>query len=340
MGFKMKGAPYTSGGPKNMQNVLAGKDPAQVPAKRKGAKNYGQEAETQGPLAMDPNYNGEPGVQKEDFKQFSSKGPLAHKGGHKAKAITASESRKNFETDQYRKGVGRIKEGGDSRKNKISTRTGRDKVVGSAGNKLVRGKRGSSKTVVVEKSVNKLTPKKQITKKIDKKNITKDLKSKGPLATKEERVAKRATKKAARQKGRKERGGSRVGNAIRGVGKTINKVANSKVGKIAVGTYKTVKAAKSGNIKGALVEGKKVATELATKSKGAKYHGKMHTDEEDKKRKEGKYLPKNKRTGPGGESKSKKTTVMTQKGGPSKPKKKSNKSKPKKFDPTKKSLKY
>ena len=395
MGFKMKGAPYTSGGPRNMQTVLAGKDPAQVPAKRKGAKSYGQEAETQGPLAMDPNYNGEPGVQKEDFKQFSSKGPLAHKeghpskkerqekraseklkrqenratnkakrqakratnktervakrnkkltnrqeviklkgkqaleggdknktaslrkiannltrrlnkkrnkieptpgykpqggmmmkgpkahkGGHKAKAITVSESRKNFETDQYRKGVGRIKEGGDSRENKISTRTGRDKVVGSAGNKLVRGKRGSSKTVVIEKSVNKLTPKKQITKKIDKKNITKDLKSKGPLATKEERVARRATKKAARVARRKEKGGSRVGNAIRSVGKTVNKVANSKVGKIAVGTYKTVKAAKSGNIKGALLEGKKVATELATKSnksKGAKMHeGKPH----------------------------------------------------------------
>lgn len=239
MGFKMKGAPYTSGGPKNMQNVLAGKDPAQLPAKRKGAKNYGQEAETQGPLAMDPNYNGEPGVQKEDFKQFSSK---------------------------------------------------------------------------------------------------------GPKATKEERVAKRATKKAARVARRKEKGGSRVGNALRTVGKTVNKVANSKVGKIAVGTYKTVKAAKSGNIKGALVEGKKVASELATKSnksKGAKMHKKGH----------------NEKIGPGGESKSKKTTVMTQKGGPSKPgkkpgttmmervgekitKKKSNKSKTKKFDPTKKSLKY
>jgi len=251
----MKGAPYTSGGPKNMQNVLAGKDPAQVPAKRKGAKNYGQEAETQGPLAMDPNYNGEPGVQKEDFKQFSSKGPKAHKEGHKSLAITASESRKNFKTNQYRKGIGRIKEGGDSRKDKISTRTGRDKVVGSAGNKLVRSKRGSSKTVVVEKSVNKLTPKKQITKKIDKKNITKDL-----------------------------------------------------------------------------------------KSKGAKMHKKGH----------------NEKIGPGGESKSKKTTVITQKGGPSKPgkkpgttrmervgekidnymKRKSNKSKTKKFDPTKKPLKY
>ena len=108
---------------------------------------------------MDPNYNGEPGVQKEDFKQFSSKGPKAHKEGHKSLAITASESRKNFKTNQYRKGIGRIKEGGDSRKDKISTRTGRDKVVGSAGNKLVRSKRGSSKTVVVEKSVNKLTPK-------------------------------------------------------------------------------------------------------------------------------------------------------------------------------------
>ena len=90
MGFKMKGAPYTSGGAKNINTVLAGKDSAQVPAKRKGTKMYKDEGpmmykdegpmmyESGGPKEMDPMHNGEPGVQQEDFKQFSSKGAKYH----------------------------------------------------------------------------------------------------------------------------------------------------------------------------------------------------------------------------------------------------------------------
>ena len=86
---------------------------------------------------------------------------LLRQGTKKKKKVnTGADSAKNFKTSQYRKGVDRIKEGGDSRFRKISTRTGRDKVAGSGGNKLVRSKKGGSTTVVGEKSVKALTPKK------------------------------------------------------------------------------------------------------------------------------------------------------------------------------------
>jgi len=160
-------------GAKNMSNVLAGKDPAQGPRMYdEGPMMYDKE----GPKKMDPMHNGEPGVQKEDFKQFSS--------------------------------------------------------------------------------------------------------SKGPLATKEERKAKRKAR-------RKEKGGSRVGNAIRKVKKTVDKVKttvdkvkNSKVGKVAVGTYKTIKAVKRGDIKSAIKSGSEVVNEISNKktnkSKGTKMHKKAH----------------------------------------------------------------
>ena len=105
---------------------------------------------------------GGPVIDKESpMKNMYGDAPLEVGDEKKKKKVnTVADSAKNFKTSQYRKGVDRIKEGGDSRFRKISTRTGRDKVAGSGGNKLVRSKKGGSTTVVVEKSVNALTPKK------------------------------------------------------------------------------------------------------------------------------------------------------------------------------------
>ena len=69
--------------PKNMENVLAGKDAAQ------GPMMYDKDS----PKAMDEMHNGKPGVQQEDFKQFSgsggskSKGPKSHKTTKNGKVI-------------------------------------------------------------------------------------------------------------------------------------------------------------------------------------------------------------------------------------------------------------
>ena len=69
--------------PKNMENVLAGKDAAQ------GPMMYDKDS----PKAMDEMHNGKPGVQQEDFKQFSGSGGSKSKGPHAEKEFTLNSGK-------------------------------------------------------------------------------------------------------------------------------------------------------------------------------------------------------------------------------------------------------
>ena len=83
-------------------------------------------------------------------------------------------------------------------------------------------------------------------------------KKKSPLNNKEERRAKRA-------KRREETGGTRIGNAIRKGKEVVDKVKNSKVGKVASGIVKTVSNVKSGRIGAAIESGKQTISDAKKK---------------------------------------------------------------------------
>lgn len=89
MAFKLK---HT-----NVQNML-GTGPKMY--KEEGPAMYADEPS--GPKAMDEMHNGKPGVQQEDFKQFSkgakSMGPKGHVKGHETTQVY-----ENMHEDTYRK---------------------------------------------------------------------------------------------------------------------------------------------------------------------------------------------------------------------------------------------
>lgn len=83
MAFKLK---HT-----NVQNML-GKEPSEGPKMYKEERPAMYADETSGgPKAMDEMHNGKPGVQQEDFKQFSkgakSMGPKGHVKGHETTQV-------------------------------------------------------------------------------------------------------------------------------------------------------------------------------------------------------------------------------------------------------------
>lgn len=107
------------------------------------------------------------------------------------------------------------------------------------------------------KNVGKRVAKAVVTKKIQQK-IKPKIKSSPFNKTKEERKAKRA-------KRREETGGTRVGNAIRKGKEVVEKVKNSKVGKVASGIVETVSNVKKGKIAAAIKSGKQTVADAKEK---------------------------------------------------------------------------
>ena len=202
MAFKMKGSPF-----QQMESNAQ---------QRKNLMNDNPvDSKASALNKMDPMHNGEPGVQKEDFEQFSS--PM----------------------NQGEKKIPFIK-----KKNVIRTPRSKKKITKSK----LEEERNTRKQNFREEN--------QITAKSLRPKDGK--KKKSPLNNKEERKAKRA-------KRREETGGTRIGNAIRKGKEVVDKVKNSKVGKVASGIVKTVSNVKSGRIGAAIESGKQTISDAKKK---------------------------------------------------------------------------
>tara|TARA_R110001592_G_scaffold249450_1_gene511948 strand:+ start:1128 stop:2042 length:915 start_codon:yes stop_codon:yes gene_type:complete len=291
MAFKMKGSPF-----QQMESNAQ---------QRKNLMNDNPvDSKASALNKMDPMHNGEPGVQKEDFEQFSSPMNQGYTDRYNKKGESQSDildkrttNRNNYVINKHNK-TNFTSEGTlASSKRKIanydklqkksqdsinSVNINIDKKIAKLKNtpKDSPMNQGEKKIPFIKKKNTTRTPrsKKKITKsKLEeerntrKQNFRKEneitvkslgpkdgKKKKSPLNNKEERKAERA-------KRREETGGTRIGNAIRKGKEVVDKVKNSKVGKVASGIVKTVSNVKSGRIGAAIESGKQTISDAKKK---------------------------------------------------------------------------
>ena len=225
---------------------------------------------------------------KVDFDTTSAEGEGAsRKTTKKTSYVSVKKKKKDSPMNQggrkgkkARKTLKQIEEMQDKRETKIRVNSKVSRIVdeGVVSNKEKRKRRKLAKTmkqvkdsspmnqgkkkipfIKPKRKISPTTPKaKSMKQRIAEGKQKDDAKKKTPLNNKEERKAKRA-------KRREETGGTRIGNAIRKGKEVVDKVKNSKVGKVASGIVKTVSNVKSGRIGAAIESGKQTISDAKKK---------------------------------------------------------------------------
>tara|TARA_R110001592_G_scaffold245629_1_gene507079 strand:+ start:1622 stop:2551 length:930 start_codon:yes stop_codon:yes gene_type:complete len=277
--FQMKGSPYTMKSPLEGNAFVgakvaaekAGKDSFQVdgksfPVQMKGTPVYKYASDAQRKAVHASKADGGKGAPTNNYGKIVPQ----MKGDPNKRMDKLSDKHKKL-YDRFE--MGQTSEAEEARMHRLEDRM--DKV----GKKIKKKAKSKSPVNQGVKIKDKITAgkEKRKAKKKTKAYIeahAKSLKNKKiPIVPKKKLKEKESSpvnkgkeeRKAKRAKRREETGGTRVGNAIRKGKKVVEKVKNSKVGKVASGIAETVSNVKKGKIAAAVKSGKQTVADAKEK---------------------------------------------------------------------------